>query len=75
MRKALTAALSTAMLLGVLGTGSVALASEREDTGGYKIGPLGQVLGDWGDRETGRNAYGFVPGKQPAHKHTPANAR
>jgi hypothetical protein len=76
-KKTLTAVLSTAILLGMLGTSSVALASERDDGGGYKVGPLGQVLGDWNGNE-GRNAYGFAPSHQrkPAHKHTnPANAQ
>jgi len=60
MRKTALTALSTALLLGVLGAGSLAIASERDDGGGYKIGPQGHVLGadQWGTG--GRNAYGFV---------------
>jgi len=78
MRKTALTALSTALVLGVLGAGSLAIASDRDDeTGGYKIGTLGQVLGDWNGNQ-GRNAYGFVPSHQsrPAHKRThPANAQ
>src|SRR5579862_628868 len=75
MRKTALTALSTALILGVLGAGSLALASDNDrDGGGYKIGPLGQVFGDWNSNaNAGRNAYGFAPSiqaKQPVHKHT-----
>jgi hypothetical protein len=79
MRKTALTALSTALLLGVLGAGSLAIASERDDGGGYKIGPQGQVFGadQWGT--DGRNDYGFVqslPTTRPAHKHGhPASVR
>jgi hypothetical protein len=81
MRKTALTALSTALILGVLGAGSLALAGDQDrDSGGYKIGPLGQVLGtpnEW--RGNGQNAYGFAPSvrsKQTVHKHTnPANVR
>jgi hypothetical protein len=73
MRKMILTALSTAIILGAFGAGSVALASERDDTGGgYRIGPLGQVFGT-PTVSTGQHAYGFVPSvhsKQPAHKKT-----
>jgi len=74
-KKALTA-LTTVIFLGVLAGGSLALANEgRDESGGYQIGPLGQVLGA---PPAGQNAYGFVPsihGKQ-VHKHAkPAHAR
>jgi hypothetical protein len=53
----------TSIALGLLGA-SLAQASERE-SGGYKIGPLGQVLGaptEWraAPESSGRTAYGFV---------------
>jgi hypothetical protein len=78
MRKTVLTALSTAILVGVLGASSLALASERDEAGGYKIGPLGQVLGtpsEWSVKGTtaGQNAYGFVPSvhnKQPVRQHT-----
>jgi len=74
MRKTVLTALATAILLGALGAGSLALANDNDDRGGYKIGPLGQVFGDWRGNDTaGRNAYGFVPsihGKQPVQHHT-----
>jgi hypothetical protein len=81
MRKTALTALSTALILGALGAGSLAIASDTDrDGGGYKIGPLGQVFGapnDW--RANGQNAYGFAPSvqlKQPVHKHThPATSR
>jgi hypothetical protein len=72
-------ALSTAIVLGVLGAGSAAFASDHEDGGGFKIGPLGQIMGT--QTENARDAYAFVPsvaGKQTAHKqtaHSPANAQ
>jgi len=76
MKKVLTG-LTTAIVLGVLAGGSVALASEgRDEGGGYKIGPMGQVLG----APPAGQAYGFVPqahGKQvQVHKHVkPAHVR
>jgi len=82
MRKTALTALSTALILGVLGAGSLAIAGDRDDgpSGGYKIGPLGQQLGtsnEW--RTNGQNAYGFVPSVQnklPVHTHShPAKAR
>ena len=72
MRSNTVIALSTAIFLGVLGASSTALASDRdESTGGYPIGPLGQVVGTPNERNAGRDAYGFVPSvhsKQPVHK-------
>lgn len=73
-------ALSTAIVIGVLGAGSLAQANEPTDAeGGFKIGPLGQVMG--APTSTGANAYGFAPSapsKQPVQKHTakaPAGVR
>jgi hypothetical protein len=68
-------ALSTAVVIGLLGAGSLAQASDHEDqSGGFKIGPLGQVMG----APAARNAYAFVPsvaGKQTAQKPTAASSR
>jgi hypothetical protein len=59
-------ALSAALALGVLGAASAAQASDRESTvGGFRIGPLGQVMGAR-SLSTGANAYGFV---SPTTKH------
>jgi hypothetical protein len=57
-------ALSTAIALGILGA-SAAMASERDETGGFRIGPLGQVMGtpsEWGAKgaPAGASAYGLV---------------
>jgi hypothetical protein len=73
MRKTALTALTTALFLGMLGAGSLALASDNDRAeGGYNVGPLGQVFGadELGTR--GQEAYGFVPfqAKQPVHKHT-----
>jgi hypothetical protein len=75
MRNKTIIALSTAIFLGVLGASSVALAGSRDDgpSGGFQVGPLGQVLGTPNEWNAGRNAYGFVPpvhSKQPVHKKT-----
>ncbi len=73
-------ALSTAIVIGVLGAGSAALASDHEDGGGFKIGPLGQIMGTQIESARGANAYAFTPsvaGKQTVRKqtaHSPANA-
>jgi len=69
-RKALIT-LFGALALGVAGAVSSAQAGDRDDgpSGGYRVGPLGQALGDsytWGRRDTGANAYGFAPA--PAHR-------
>jgi hypothetical protein len=63
--------LFAALVLGVSGAASSALAGDRDDgpSGGYHVGPLGQELGgapSWGSRDTGTNAYGFAPA--PAHQ-------
>ncbi len=70
-------ALSTAVVLGLIGTSSLALASDHENqSGGFKIGPLGQVMGapTWtAPAPGGRDAYAFVPSvqsKQSVHKQT-----
>jgi hypothetical protein len=69
-KKALIA-LSTALALGVLGAGSVAQASDHENqSGGYKIGPLGQVFGAPTELGAGANAYAYVPSKHTVHKPT-----
>jgi hypothetical protein len=74
-------ALSTAIVLGVLGAGSAAFASDHEDGGGFKIGPLGQIMGTQTESARGANAYAFAPAapsKQTVHKqtaHSPANAQ
>jgi hypothetical protein len=75
MRKTALTALSTALILGVLGAGSLVLASDTDrDGGGYKVGPQGQVFESWNwNGNEGRNAYGFAPSiqdKQPVHKNT-----
>jgi hypothetical protein len=61
-------ALSAAIALGIMGAASVAQASDHEDqSGGFKIGPLGQRMGGssvWGAR--GEAAYGFAT---PVYKH------
>jgi hypothetical protein len=75
MRKTALTALSTALILGVLGAGSLAIAGDRDDgpSGGTKIGPQGQVFGtpnEW--RGNGQYAYGFAPSVQsklPVHAH------
>jgi hypothetical protein len=75
MRKTALTALSTALVLGVLGAGSLAIAGDRDDgpSGGYKTGPQGQLFGtpnEW--RANGQNAYGFAPSfqnKPPVHTH------
>lgn len=71
-------ALSTAIVLGMLGAGSAALASDREDGGGFKIGPQGQIMGTQIESGRGANAFAFAPSKQTVHKQTapsPANAQ
>src|SRR5437016_14447463 len=66
-------ALSTAIALGLAGS-TAALASDHEDqSGGFKIGPLGQPMGgpsEWGasGAYSGGVAYGFLP-----HIRTPAS--
>ena len=65
-------ALSTAIALGILGAASAAMASERDETGGFRIGPLGQVLGtpsEWGAKgaPAGASAYGLVPADKKHH--------
>jgi hypothetical protein len=56
-------ALSAALALGVLGATSAAQASDHEDeTGGFRIGPLGQLMGtpsQWGARGAPRSAYAY----------------
>ena len=69
-------ALSAALALGIIGA-SAAQASDHEDTGGFRIGPLGQVMGGtsgWGTRSAtrGANAYGFF---SPSPRHEPARAK
>jgi hypothetical protein len=65
-------ALGVAIALGVAGAASSAQAgSERDDvdSGGYRIGPLGQVFGgssDWRGAPQGGYAYGFA---SPVHTH------
>jgi hypothetical protein len=70
--------LFAALVLGVAGAASSALADSRDDgpSGGYRVGPLGQTLNGsgapaWGSRDTGTNAYGFAPAPahQTQHKH------
>ena len=74
-------AISTAIMLGVLGAGSAALANDHEDGGGFKIGAQGQIMGAQTESARGANAYAFTPsvaGKQTVHKqtaHSPANAQ
>ena len=66
-RKALIT-LFAALTLGVAGAVSSAQAGDRDDTpsGGYRVGPLGQVFGNsYSWRDTGTNAYGFA--RVPAH--------
>jgi len=76
-------AISTAVVLGVWGAASAAQAGTDQDeyqSGGYRVGPLGQVFGspsEWGARGApeGGYAYGFAaPTRthQPAHRHTHA---
>jgi hypothetical protein len=74
-RKALIT-LFAALVLGVAGAASSALAGDRDDgpSGGYSVGPLGQQLGgapDYGRwQDTGTKAYGFAPAPaHHAHKH------
>jgi hypothetical protein len=67
-------ALSTAIAFVVLGAATAAQAGSRDDdeSGGSKIGPLGQVFSS-GQAYTGRNSYGFVAPSQSqhtTHKHT-----
>jgi hypothetical protein len=58
----------------MVGAASAALASDHEDqSGGFKIGPLGQPMGgpsEWGasGAYSGGVAYGFLP-----HIRTPAS--
>jgi hypothetical protein len=67
--------LFAALVLGVSGAASSALAGDRDDgpSGGYHVGPLGQELGgapSWGSRDTGTNAYGTnAYGLAPAPAH------
>jgi hypothetical protein len=64
-------ALSAALALGILGAASAAQASDHENqSGGFKIGPLGQLMGtpaEWGasGAPRGAYAYGFV---SPTHE-------
>jgi len=78
------ALLAVATALTLLGSASVALASDHEPTdsyGGSKVGPLGQVFSSgavqqgwntYGWNGYGPNAYAQAPAhaKQPVHKHT-----
>ena len=62
-------ALSAALALGIIGA-STAQASDHEDqSGGFRIGPLGQIMGaPSGWRTRGSNAFGFVsPAPYYAH--------
>lgn len=73
-RKALIT-LFAALALGVAGAVSSAQAGDRDDgpSGGYRVGPFGQVFGDSytrGRRDTGTNAYGLAPvPARHGHKH------
>jgi hypothetical protein len=57
-------ALPTAIAFVVLGAATAAQAGSRDDdeSGGSKIGPLGQVFS--GQVDTERNSYGFVAPSQ-----------
>ncbi len=60
-------ALSTAVVIALLGAGSLAQASDHEDqSGGFKIGPLGQTMG--APVPAAQNAYAFVPSVAAKHK-------
>jgi hypothetical protein len=67
-------ALFTVIALGVAGIASSAQAgSDRDEAGGYRIGPLGQSFGgssEWG--ASGRYAYGFA---SPVRTHHPAQKK
>ena len=67
-------ALSAAAAFGIMGAATAAQASDHEDqTGGFRIGPLGQLMGtpsEWGNR--GAGAYGFA---SPSPKHVPARKK
>jgi hypothetical protein len=67
-------ALSAVAALGIMGAATTARASDHEDqSGGFRIGPLGQLMGtpsEWGTR--GASAYGFV---SPSPKHVPARKK
>jgi hypothetical protein len=69
-------ALSTAIALGLAGS-TAALASDHEDqSGGFKIGPLGQAMGgpaEWGatGAPRGTSAYGYYVA--PIQKHRPVH--
>src|SRR5437879_10667858 len=65
----------------MVGAASAALASDHEDqSGGFKIGPLGQPMGgpsEWGasGAYSGRVAYGFLPRiRTPASPHAKAKS-
>ena len=77
------ALLAVATALTLLGSASLALASDHEPTdsyGGSKVGPLGQVFSSGGVQQGwnaygwngyGPNAYGQAPiVKHTTHKHT-----
>lgn len=73
------AALSLAIVLGVLGTASAAVASDHEDqSGGFKFGPQGQVFGSQSYAPTGASAgeaYGSARSKRtPIHASPAARA-
>lgn len=65
-------ALSTAIAFVVLGAATAAQAGSRDDdeSGGSKIGPLGQVFSN-GPVQNGWNTYGYVaPSHHTTHKHS-----
>jgi hypothetical protein len=70
-------ALSIAAALSVAGAASSAQAgSERDDPGGYRIGPLGQVFGgssEWG--ASGARSYGFAAPVHTRHHTKQTHAR
>ena len=72
------ALLAVATALTLLGSASLALASDHEPTdsyGGIKIGPLGQVFGSNGRVDNGWNAYGLVAPSQGKHTTHKRNTR
>lgn len=69
--------LATAFLIGLFGIGSLAQASDHENqSGGFKIGPLGQVFG--APTPAAQFAHAFVPPVATKHrvqKHAPVRSR
>jgi hypothetical protein len=55
-----TIALAAAAFM-MVGTASAALANDKDETGGFRIGPLGQVMGS-----PGGTAFAFAYG--PRHR-------